>query len=325
MKHVFEYIAALKVSWLMRLLPRRWRLACGRALGRTVYALDARHRRITLQNVSDAFGDEKTTAEKEAIASGAFGHFGAMLFELLTLGRASRERIESFVSFEGEAHYEAAKARGKGVILVAAHFGNWELHAIAHGYRFHPIHLVARAQDNRYLNDWLEKIRALSGNTVVYKQRALTQMRRLMKAGETVAFVTDQNVHLEDAVFVDFFHTKAATTPVASWFALKTGAALVPVFCYPLSDGSYRAVYEEMIDITSYLDVDRDAAMLAITQELARVQERWIRKHPSVWLWMHRRWRTRPPEEAASESDAERDSQPQDEPASREAAVPELR
>jgi KDO2-lipid IV(A) lauroyltransferase len=122
-------------------------------------------------------------------------------------------------------------------------------------------------------------------------------MRKLMRAGETVAVVIDQNVHLEDAVFVDFFGTKAATTPIASWFAWKTGAALVPAFSFPLPDGRYRAVYEEPIDAAPYRDLPRDEAILALTQKLADIQERYIRERPDCWLWMHRRWRTRPPAE----------------------------
>jgi Kdo2-lipid IVA lauroyltransferase/acyltransferase len=309
MKHFTEYLLVRIVSGVVRLLPRRARLAVGRALGGLVYAVDARHRRVTLANVEMAFGNEKTDEEKRAIARGAFRHFGAMLVEMITLRRPSREDLDALVEFEGVENVENARAQGKGVILVAAHFGNWELHAIAHGFRLGRLFLVAREQDNGYLNRWLEDIRRTSGNEIVYKQRALGQMRRLMRRGECVAFVIDQNVHLEDAVFVDFFGRKAATTPVASWFALKTGAALVPVFCFPLPDGRYRAVYEKPLDMVPYRDMDRADAIALLTQELASLQERYIRKHPEIWLWMHRRWRTRPPEErneAHSPSVAER-------------------
>lgn len=297
MKHVAEYMLARAAGAAARCLPRGGRLAIGRSLGSLVYALDGRHRRITLANVHRAFGAEKSAAEKKAIAEGAFRHFGAMLFEMLTLGRPAKEELESRFEFEGVERLEEARRRGKGVILVAAHFGNWELHAIAHGYRFGKIHPVAREQDNPYLNRWLEEIRAISGNEVIYKDRAVSQVRRRIRDGEIVAIVTDQNVHLEDAVFVDFFGQKAATTPIASWFALKTGAALVPAFSYPLPGGRYRAVYEGPIDLEPYRGLDRDAAVAAVTQKLASIQESHIRKAPDCWLWMHRRWRTRPPEE----------------------------
>lgn len=297
-KHVLEYALAIAVSGVLRLLPRRTGLAIGRTAGHLVYALDARHRTITIGNVAAAFGEEKTDAEQREIARGAFRHFGSMLFELLRLGPSSWKRLSPLVELEGVERFQEARDRGNGVILVAAHFGNWELHAIVHGFLFGPIHLVARAQDNPFFNAWLEWIRRLSGNEVVYKQRALGQMRRLLKSGETVAFVIDQNVRQEDAVFVDFFGRKAATTPVASWFALKTGAALVPAFCHPLPDGRYRATYEEPIDCEAYRGLPREEAVTALTQKLVSVQEEYIRRNPDRWLWMHRRWKTRPPEEA---------------------------
>ena len=206
--------------------------------------------------------------------------------------------MDALVALDGAERYQRARAKGKGVILITGHFGNWEIHGVAHGYRLGRIHVLARVQDNPYLNRWLEKIRTISGNVVVYKQKALSHMRRLLRAGETIALVIDQNLHVKDAVFVDFFGRKAATTPVPGWFALRTGAALMPAFCVPLSDGRYRAVYSEPIDCERYRDMDRDDAILAITQELARVQENYIREHPDCWLWMHRRWRTRPPEES---------------------------
>lgn len=300
MKHAIEYGLVVAMSGLMRVLPRRMRLACGRALGSLVFAVDARHRRITIDNVSRAYGDEKTDAEKRAIARGAFRHFGAMLFELMTFGKPSADAIEALVELEGVEGYEKALAGGHGVILTTGHFGNWEVHGVAHGYRFQPVHVLARVQDNPYLNRWLEAIRGTSGNQIVYKQNALAQLRRLLKSGETVALVIDQNVHLEDAVFVDFFGRKAATTPVPAWFALRMGAALVPAFCFPLPDGRYRAEYGEPIDVERYRGMERGDAILAITQRLAKVQEDYIREHPEYWLWMHRRWKTRPPGENES-------------------------
>ena len=287
----------------MRFLPRRVRFACGRAAGRLVYTLDAKHRAITFDNVDRAFGSEKTRDEKERIARGSYEHFGAMLLELITLGRESPESIERRVELVGAEHVERAKAKGKGVIMVTGHFGNWELHGIAHGFRFGPIHVVARPLDNPYFNALLERLRRISGNGVIYKKNALMPIRRLLGKGETVALVIDQNVHLEDATFVDFFGRKAATTSVPARLACRTGSMIVPAFCYPLPDGRYRAVYEEPIDGDAYRGVERSVAVREITQTLAHVQEKHVRENPRMWLWMHRRWRTRPPaEEQASAS-----------------------
>ncbi len=327
MKHAIEYALVVAISGLVRVLPRRMRLACGRSLGSLAFAVDRRHQRITLDNVSRAFRDQKTEAEKRAIAEGAFRHFGAMVFELVTLGSPTPEDIEALVELEGAERYARAHASGQGVILTTGHFGNWELHGVAHGFRFGPVHVLARAQDNPYLNRWLEKIRGSSGNQIVYKKNALGQLRRLLKGGETVALVIDQNVHLEDAVFVDFFGRKAATTPVPAWFALRMGAALVPAFCVPLPDGRYRAEYAEPIDVDRYREMERSDAILAITQELARVQENYIREHPECWLWMHRRWKTRPPEENERSDSRVVETAPGscDTPVEDTAPVPELR
>ena len=323
MKHFAEYLLTRATAAAARCLPHAARLAIGRSLGSLVYALDARHRRITLANVEMAFGDEKTAAEKNAIAEGAFRHFGAMLVEMVTLGRPTWDELEPRFEFEGVERVEAARLRGKGIILVGAHFGNWELHGVAHGYRLGKLHLVAREQDNPYLNRWLEEIRTISGNEVLYKERALGQMRELMRDGETVAIVTDQNVHRKDAVFVDFFGQKAATTPVASWFALRTGAALIPAFCYPLPGGRYRAVYESPIDFEPYRDLDRDAAVAAVTQKLASIQESHIRKAPDCWLWMHRRWRTRPPQPSEEGESSPREGSPRQPQAANSESVSE--
>ena len=296
-KHYTEYWAARIVGLALRLLPRRARLALGRTAGGIVFAVDAKHRAVTLRNLDLAFGNSKTEDEKFAIARGAFRHFGAMLFELISFGKPRWKKLQKIVEFEGIENIESAKRAGKGVLLVSSHFGNWELHGIAHGYRFGSIAVVARGQDNPHFNRWLEAIRTAGGNTVLYKQRALQRVMRLMKDGESVAVVTDQNVSKEDALFIDFFGRKAATTPVASWIALKTGAALVPVFALPLADGRYRMICEKPIYPGSYKNMDRRRAIELLTQQCADVQEGYVRRNPEFWLWQHRRWKTRPPEE----------------------------
>lgn len=300
-RHSAEYLAALLLGYAMRLLPRRARLALGRTVGGIVFALDAKHRAVTLRNLDFAFGAGKTADEKYAIARGAFRYFGAMLFELISFGKPRWEKLQKIVEFEGIENFEEARRRGKGVLLISSHFGNWELHGIAHGYRFGSIAVVARGQDNPHFNRWLEAIRTYGGNTVLYKQRALQRVMRMMKDGESVAVVIDQNVSKEDAVFVDFFERKAATTPVASWIGLKTGAALVPAFTLPLADGRYRLIYEKPIYPSAYPNLERRRAIELLTQQCADVLEGYVRRNPEFWLWQHRRWKTRPPEEQSEE------------------------
>ena len=299
-RHHAEYLAALAFGYAMRPLPRRSRLALGRTLGSIVFSLDKKHQAVTINNLNTAFDSTKSAEETYAIARGTFRHFGAMLFELLALGKPSQRRIEKIVEFEGLENYERARSAGRGVLLVAAHFGNWEIHAIAHAYRMGPIGVVARLQDNPHYNRWLEEIRTVSSNTVLYKQRALARMLRMLKDGETVAVLVDQNVSTEDAIFVDFFGRPAATTPVVAWLAAKTGAALVPVFTLPLADGRYRLIYETPIDSSPYVSYrgpERRRVIQDLTQRCVGVLEGYVRRNPEYWLWMHRRWKTRPPGE----------------------------
>ena len=298
MKHRLEYLLARALRVVMRLLPRRAQLAWGRAAGSLVFTLDGRHQKSTIDHVDLAFGSEKSGPEKREIARDAYRHFGSMLFELIALGQPTPGQMERLVELDGVERFERARAPGKGVILTTGHFGNWEMHGIAHGFKLGRINVLARVQSNRFLNQWLENVRGISGNKVIYKEGALSELRRLLRGGETIALVIDQNVRREDAIFIEFFGRKAATTPVPAWFALKTGAALVPAFCYPLPDGRYRAVYEEPIDCEPYRQMDRDMAILKITQELACVQEGYIRTHPECWMWMHDRFRTRPPQQS---------------------------
>ncbi len=294
MKRILETSLAASIGWLARRLPRRMRLALGRYVGGLFFRRDKKHREVTIDNIGRAYGTEKTKAERTALAEAAFRHFGAMFFELLTLGRPGKDKIYELVEFDGVDRYEEARDPEKGVILVTSHYGNWEIHAIAHGFLFGPMNVVAREQENPYLNRRLEEVRMLSGNKVIYKAQALRQTYSLLKEGETVAIVIDQNVHLKDAIFVDFFGRKAATTPIAAWLALRTGAALLPAFSIPLPTGRYRLVYEEPIDCDAYSHLSQDEAIHAITQELTSIQERVIREQPEFWLWMHRRFRTRP-------------------------------
>ena len=153
----WRFRLAVGIGGFMRLFPRRMRLACGRALGILVFALDARHRAITIDNVSKAYGNEKSDEECRAIAEGAFRHFGAMVFELITLGSPSANKIAGLVELDGIERYQQARAKGKGIILITGHFGNWEIYGVAHGYRLGRIHVLARVQDNPYFNRWLEK------------------------------------------------------------------------------------------------------------------------------------------------------------------------
>lgn len=295
-RHWMEARAAAAVSGLVSVLPRGAALALGRALGRALAALDRRHVGIATENLRHAF-PEWPEGERRRVAHAVYAHFGAVLLDILWLAQRGPEEVQSLVDMEGEAHMERALAGGRGVVLVTAHVGNWELHGLVHGRRFGPLGLVARPLDNPELDRRLCAFRERGGNTVIYKKRALAQALRLLRDNRGLALLVDQNVQEGDGVFVDFFGRPAATTTVAAALALKTGAALLACRTVLQPNGRYRLIYDPQLAVES--GGDRQAEIARLTQELTRIIEGWIRVAPEQWLWIHRRWKTRPPGEAA--------------------------
>jgi len=291
-----EERAAAWLGALAARLPRRAALALGRGLGRLWGDVDARHVAIARDNLRRAFPDWDD-ARLWRTARAVYAHLGEVLMELLRLPSLSREQVLAMVELDGVEHVERALARGRGALFVTGHYGNWEIHAIAHGWAYAPVSVVARPLDNPALDRRLCAVRTMSGNTVVYKQRALIQVLKALRANAGVAILIDQNVQEGDGIFVDFFGRPAATTTVAAAVALKTGCALIPVRAVWGRGGRYRLLYEPPLAVASTGNRQQDIARL--TQALTARIEEWIREQPERWLWIHRRWKTRPPERAA--------------------------
>ncbi len=273
-------------------LPRRGALAVGRALGRFWGDLDRKHLALAADNLRRAFPDW-TESRVLRTASDSYAHFGTGIVDILWLHGRPREEVLGLVDVEGREHVDAAMAAGRGVIMAACHIGNWEVHGLAHGWLFGPMGVVARPVENPAFDARLVAFRSGGGNTVIYKQRALAQVLKLLRAGRGVALLLDQNVDAGDGIFVDFFGRPAATTTVAAALAQKTGCAVVPSHTRLAADGRYRLTYEPPLFWTP--DADRNREIFRITQDLTRRVERWVRASPEQWLWMHRRWKTQPP------------------------------
>lgn len=289
-RFVLEAKALDVIERVVGRLPRSLVLALGRGLGRLWSDLDARHVRIAADNLRRAFPswDEPRVLRT---ARGVYEHFGAMLLDLLWMGTRPAAEALALVDVEGAGHVEAAMSEGRGVLMITGHFGNWELAGLFHGARFGAMGVVARALDNPALDAKLVSLRVRGGNSVIYKQRALQQVLKLIRDGKSIALVIDQNVQ-QGGVFVDFFGRPAASAPVASALTLKTGAPIVPAFCELLPSGRYRMSYGPAIRTRP--SGDRDADIARTTQETAAVIESAVRERPEQWLWLHRRWKTQP-------------------------------
>ena len=290
MRHRIEYLIVKTVELAVRPLPLQAVRRLGEALGLMFYTVDRVHRRIALANLAVAF-PARTARERQAIAKSMFEHFGRLLLELLKYASLRNEQKLALVEWEGEERVRLAYAHGKGVLFCTGHFGYWEQQALAHALKFEPMAVMARPLDNPQLHDLLEGIRVSNGNPVLYRRGAVRKALRLLAEGRGVGILIDQHMTSPDAIYVEFFGRPAATTSTLAALAMRTGAPIVPLFAFPLPNGRYRMIYEHPIEPPAQ---DSPDALREFTQRCTDVLEMHVRRHPELWLWMHRRWRDAP-------------------------------
>ncbi len=287
LRHRLEYALVASVAWVIGWLPWAAVHAAGRGVGLLFCAFDAAHRRVAVDNLARAF-PARSTAECRRIARRVFQHFGAMLFELLKFSRLTPGQMLERVEFEGADRARQAYQGGRGVFLLTGHFGCWEVNGLVHALHFEPIGVMARALDNPYLNDMLERVRQSTGNKVIYRRGGIRRTLRTLEAGQGVAILIDQHIHGPDAIRVDFFNRPAATTTALAALTARTGALVLPVFAIPTAPGRYRLIYEHAVEPPAG---DSPEALREFTQRCTDVLEMYVRRYPDLWLWMHRRWR----------------------------------
>jgi KDO2-lipid IV(A) lauroyltransferase len=290
MRYRIEQLAVTSIALMVRALPLPAVRRLGEGLGLMFYLVDAVHRRIALANLEVAF-PKKSPAECRVIARAMFQHFGRLLLELLKFSSLPRERQIALVDWEGEERVRLALAQGKGILFCTGHFGYWEQQALAHALKFEPMAVMARPLDNPKLHDLLEAIRTSNGNEVVYRRGAVRRALRLLADGKGVGILIDQHMTSADAIYVDFFGRPAATTSTLAALAIRTGAPVIPLFAFPLAGGRYRMIYEHPVEPPQH---DSEDAVREFTQRCTDVLEMHVRRHPELWLWMHRRWRDAP-------------------------------
>ncbi len=263
----------------------------GIALGDIAYVLDRRHRSIAIRNLQMAFGDSKSDDEIRRITREVFRNFCMTGAEFLQIPSLTYERGVEFITPENRDRLDGCLKQGKGVVLVGSHFGNWELMAAAGALAGYPISAVAKPMKHSFWNDVINEIREASGVKIIARDGSAFSIVKRLKRNEIVGILADQNMRRQN-VFVDFFGMKASTTTGPALLALKTGAALVPAFMLRNGSGKYRLIIEEPVQVTPTGDLEADT--VSLTQKHAAVLEEYVRKYPSQWLWLHRRWRTRP-------------------------------
>ena len=292
MRHRLEYAFVWLVVRLLGALPRPLARGVGIVLGQMVYALHGRLRRVGMRNLEIAFPAMKT-AERRRILKGVFTGLGRQLAEFCRFPKYTKENVGEVAIYDGFEHFEAARAKGKGVLFLTAHLGGWEIGAFAHSLYGNVLRIVVRPLDNPYLDRFVDHYRTLHGNSTFGKQDFARGLLGAMRAGETVGVLMDQNMTPPAGVFVDFFGQPACTAAGIARVAAHTGAAVVPGFTlWDAALRKYRIHFEPAIELTRTGDEDADA--VANTAKFTKVIEDFARKYPDQWLWVHRRWKTRP-------------------------------
>ena len=292
MRHRLEY--ALVWFWIkvVGLLPRPLARAKGIALGLLVYLLHVRLRHVGMRNLKLAF-PQMPRRERRRILRGVFISLGRQLAEVCLFPRYTRENVSKVVIYDGFENFERAYARGKGVLFLTAHLGAWELSAFAHSLQGHPLWIVMRSLDNERVDHLLQSYRTMHGNRTVDKDDFVRGLLAAMKAGEVVGILMDTNMTPPQGVFVDFFGIPAYTASGLARIALRTEAAVVPGFTiWDPTLRKYRLRFDPAIDLIRTGDSERD--VVANTAHFTKIIEDYVRRYPDQWLWVHRRWKTRP-------------------------------
>ncbi len=292
MKERIEYIFVLLLIGFFRMLPFGLSVQLGSLLGASIYLFDRRHRLIALNNLRVSFKETKSERQLREILLGVYRNIGKTAIEAMLLPKMSPSEINEKTEIEGFEHYERAKAKNKGIILLGAHFGSWEWIPVAMGLQGASMHIIVRPVDNPYLNRLVQKLRERYGNVVLNKRTETGGIIKLLRSGKSIGFLLDQNVRLEKAVFTDFFGRPAATNKALATIALRTGAPVIPMFIIRTSQG-HKIVIERPMDLPRTGILKQD--LKTITRLFTKKIETYVRQYPTQWLWLHRRWKTQPP------------------------------
>lgn len=279
---LIEYLVARAAIAAVALFP-----SLSNVIAKLLDVLVPRLRRIAIKNLTMA-----GYSNPEEIADGIFASVARLLGTFARLPRLTPQNISSLIRYDGLDNFQNALARGKGVLVATAHLGNWELSAFAHAWMTAPMHIVVRPIDNRRIDTLVERYRGLSGNHIIEKKDAARGILKALKAGDAVGILIDQNTTLDQGAFIEFFGRKACAGSAFAKLAHHSGAAVVPGFA--LWSGE-----EQRYILRFYPEIPMSGDVVEDTQRIHSQLESVIRDYPDQWLWIHRRWKTRPPGEPA--------------------------
>ena len=290
-RNVAEYCAAMLALKSLEWSPLPVAHALGRGYARLLDLAIPRLRRVARQNLAMAL-PEFTPKRHAEIVDGVFRSVARILVSFAKFPAIRRQPLDRWIRLEGGEHFDEALSCGRGVLFATAHLGNWELSAFAHALMTGPMNVVVRPLDNPLIDRMVERRRALTGNRPIGKKDFARAILKALAANEAVGILIDQNASLDTGEFVDFFGVPACAGTGFAKFAAHSGAAVIPGFAL-WNDEERRYV------LRFYPPLEMTGDTVKDTQALHSKLEEVIRSHPDQWLWIHRRWKTRPQGESS--------------------------
>jgi len=264
----------------------------GKILGNIISRMPFRRLDVSLENIRSSLGRSMTDSEALTLNRKVFEHFGRTLFELAHIFRITDQNLDKYVVFEGAENLTLALAKGRGVFLLSAHLGNWEMITAAVSIRFGGLSAIASPQHSPSVDRLINEVRTRFGMEVIPKRNGMKRIISAIKHNRIVGILLDLNSHWSQGVFVDFLGRQACTNKGLALMALKMDAPVIPGFSIRQEDGLYHILLGEEVKLirtgNRIVDVEENTALFS------RVIETQIKKYPDQWLWLHRRWKTLP-------------------------------
>ncbi|MFH0888878.1 MAG: lysophospholipid acyltransferase family protein [Planctomycetota bacterium] len=279
------------ISFIVRLLPLGVALKIGDWLGMLVWWLFPSRRKITADNLKKAFAHIKTNRQLHKIAQGMAKNMGKNLMEFFRLPALSKDNIENYIEFNGLEHLENALRLKRGVFILTAHLGNWDLVAAACVLKGYRVNVVTKHLKISLFNKFWLDYRARMNINQIYREGSLREIINALKRNELMGFILDQHAKSSDGILIDFFNRPAWTTPSLAVLAQRYNAPVVPCFIVRQNDGRHKIIFEP--DIPFREMPTPEETIRYNTQIYTDVIERYIRAYPEQWIWMHRRWKTK--------------------------------
>jgi len=282
-RYYIEYIFARILEFILLCLPRRISFFISMIFVQILKIFLCSRRNLVLKNLNKVF-PEKSYKEKTKIANAVWENMAKNVVEFIRIKKLNRKNYEKFIEFENETFLKEAIGKNKGVLLLTAHIGNWELMGAGLSLRGYKIMVIARKLKNKLVDREINRIREFSGEKVVQEHSAVKESLRWLNKGGCIGILIDQHI-TEGGVVVDFLGRPAATSSIIALLAKKTGAIVLPIYNIRLPSGRIKVIFERSYEINPSDDVYKQ------TEKMSEIIGSWVRKFPEQWFWLHNRWK----------------------------------